>query len=29
VHLEPGVHRLLFKLHSVHERTFFSVVLAP
>lgn len=29
VHLEPGVHRLLFKLHSVHPRTFFSVVLAP
>jgi hypothetical protein len=29
VHLDPGVHRLLFKLHSVHERTFFSVVLSP
>jgi hypothetical protein len=29
VHLAAGVHRLLFKLHSDHERTFFSVVLAP
>ncbi|MEP6504673.1 MAG: hypothetical protein ABJD97_15145 [Betaproteobacteria bacterium] len=29
VHLAPGVHRLLFKLHSVHERTFFSVVVSP
>jgi len=29
VHLAPGVHRLLFKLHAGHERTFFSVVLAP
>jgi hypothetical protein len=29
VHLDPGVHRLLFKLHSGHERTFFSVVLSP
>ena len=29
VHLYPGVHRLLFKLHGGHERTFFSVVLSP
>lgn len=29
VHLEAGVHRLLFKLFNDRDRTFFSVVLAP
>ncbi|MGM9486703.1 hypothetical protein [Ideonella sp. YS5] len=29
VHLQAGVHRLLFKLYNDHDRTFFSVVAAP
>ena len=28
VHLDAGVHRLLFKLYNKDDRTFFSVVLS-